>query len=460
MAFRNVLGDALLYAVIEDQYESAKTLLESNANPSWYTVNDGNGVLHHAIKNDNHSMIKLLLKHGANLTYQNKEKLTPIVYAAHLGNWRAVILIATLKPTDENDLAKYSDALILAARKGEWATVNILTKLQKTSSISFKDILIKCNSLFEKLEECDTSPIDVPNALAELMQYHTDALNLLAEAIERTIQSKKESSLANQDNRDLLKIVNRLRHNIASTLSYEDERKLNQLRENKVGHAEAVMTLYRQKKDLSAYLNRVRIFLTALQKNISITDWQRRDIFDQIKPGKPKHIRLIEAVLANEDIHTCEEEKIIKLYQETASILFSIGDNKRRLKETQAFYNEQKHSLQSMPFKIATIEAQHDAPPLTDTASISTKPSTTATLYPVFQRAPSPKTLTAVPAPQQVAPPSTAPLVLTEQTFTALMADLPAVPKSASVAQQGLYAQPKPVNVPGDQALQKQMLYS
>ena len=86
MAFRNALGEALFYAVYNNMYDTAKYILESNFNVNigYYDTNNGNGLLHIAIKHDNYKMIELLLKHGADLTYENKDELTPIVYAANL----------------------------------------------------------------------------------------------------------------------------------------------------------------------------------------------------------------------------------------------------------------------------------------------------------------------------------------------------------------------------------------
>lgn len=115
---QNAYGKALLDAVINNQYEAAEALLKCHAPSDCVTETDHNSVLHHAILNDNLPMATLLLKHNCKIAFQNNRFLTPIAFAASLGKWNFVDLIADYCNASE-DIDGFYKALCYAAKQDQ-----------------------------------------------------------------------------------------------------------------------------------------------------------------------------------------------------------------------------------------------------------------------------------------------------------------------------------------------------
>jgi len=89
-----------------------------------------------AIRSKDIAEIKRLLNTGADLTWRNADKLTPIGLAATLSQWECVEAIAEYKKTDIKDDATYGNALIFAAKSDSYKTVKILLEANAPSSWS------------------------------------------------------------------------------------------------------------------------------------------------------------------------------------------------------------------------------------------------------------------------------------------------------------------------------------
>jgi hypothetical protein len=74
-------GYAVLKAVMNNQIETAETLLKAGAPVNLSRDNAGNGCLHWAVKNKNSEMIALLLTYGAEIQQTNKENKNAIELA-------------------------------------------------------------------------------------------------------------------------------------------------------------------------------------------------------------------------------------------------------------------------------------------------------------------------------------------------------------------------------------------
>lgn len=77
-------GSALLVAVKNNCIGIAKILLEAGAAKDWYFPDDNEGSLHKAVRNNNVSMITLLLSYNFDLKKLNKANQTPIQLADSL----------------------------------------------------------------------------------------------------------------------------------------------------------------------------------------------------------------------------------------------------------------------------------------------------------------------------------------------------------------------------------------
>jgi len=105
---------ALFWAVVHNVIEIAKLLIKQNTK-SRGVVNekDGNGFLHRAIDNNNLEMIALLLKANADPSVENKQKFTPIEYAANQHKWEYVRILVQQNVSEQNNKA-YNSALLIA----------------------------------------------------------------------------------------------------------------------------------------------------------------------------------------------------------------------------------------------------------------------------------------------------------------------------------------------------------
>jgi len=121
-------GSPLIIAVSNNDYDTAKVLLEAGASTTWYTSDDENRCLHWAVKNRNIKLIELLLKHNSDLTTKNKKGKTPIQLAAELEYWDCVETIAKKNDSDDKEEAAYGDAVRRAVIKGQLNTVKVLVK--------------------------------------------------------------------------------------------------------------------------------------------------------------------------------------------------------------------------------------------------------------------------------------------------------------------------------------------
>lgn len=110
-------GNALMIAVMENQLETARSLLAKGANPE---VKDKNGdnLLMNAIRKKNESMAELLISKGANVNHQNFREETPLSYAVNQGMTNLVNRLLS-----EN--ASPADALEVLQRQSEKETESL-----------------------------------------------------------------------------------------------------------------------------------------------------------------------------------------------------------------------------------------------------------------------------------------------------------------------------------------------
>ena len=118
--YGSINGNALVAAVAANEFETVKVLAEAGASTQ-------NKCLFAAIRNANYLMVSLLLQHNATLTLIDEHE-TPIVFAASKGHWSIVEMIAEHKETDDDDHARYSEALLDALEKDETETDTVAAR--------------------------------------------------------------------------------------------------------------------------------------------------------------------------------------------------------------------------------------------------------------------------------------------------------------------------------------------
>lgn len=118
-----IYGNKLLHAVIQNNTNDAKEILEATSGITWATTSDGNSALHYAADLNNAEMVTLLIKHGADITLKNAQGKTPIQLAADKSAWSSIDAFVNCKHDDKNGNAKYGYALLAAVRAGRDATV-------------------------------------------------------------------------------------------------------------------------------------------------------------------------------------------------------------------------------------------------------------------------------------------------------------------------------------------------
>ncbi len=107
-------GNALMIAVMENQLETAKSLLSKGTNPE---VKDKNGdnLLMLSIQKKYEAMAELLISKGANVNNQNLREETPLSYAVHQGLTKIVTRLL-------NENASPADALAVLQNQSEKET--------------------------------------------------------------------------------------------------------------------------------------------------------------------------------------------------------------------------------------------------------------------------------------------------------------------------------------------------
>lgn len=121
--YRYALGCAILRNLIDE----AEILLKKGATDVCiYSNSTYRYSLHIAVKENNPHMIKMLLKHGSNLTRINANGYTPMKLAADLNYWDCVNAIADHQRTDTSDSYQYNYALECAIKAEKMDTVEIL----------------------------------------------------------------------------------------------------------------------------------------------------------------------------------------------------------------------------------------------------------------------------------------------------------------------------------------------
>lgn len=114
---------ALICAVKEEQYVTAKKLLKCGAgsNARWYPTQYT--ALHWAVQNNSPEMVALLLRHGAKPTLMDDLGLTPLSLAVSRGFWPCVVALCKNTALQEKE---YSEALLAAARANQYQAVKAL----------------------------------------------------------------------------------------------------------------------------------------------------------------------------------------------------------------------------------------------------------------------------------------------------------------------------------------------
>lgn len=121
-------GSALLSAVRQNEYQSARTLIFAGASPNWHYNSSMKSTLHCAVHNHNNDMLKLLIQANADLSAVDNDNMAPIAYAASLNLWDAVITIASLVSIHGRDEFQYAEALLTAAEENELDALKALIK--------------------------------------------------------------------------------------------------------------------------------------------------------------------------------------------------------------------------------------------------------------------------------------------------------------------------------------------
>ncbi len=122
-------------AVVADQYEAAKALIEACEKNKLYFSRtyefQGHYATHWAVFKRNIPMIKLLIQHFGQLGEKNNNNKTPMQFAASLGAYDCVDAIASLASTydtykGEKDVYQFGDALLCAVKDGQLKSVEKL----------------------------------------------------------------------------------------------------------------------------------------------------------------------------------------------------------------------------------------------------------------------------------------------------------------------------------------------
>ncbi len=79
-------GDALLYAVVANRINTVRLLLETGAPKHWYVIANGDRCLHAAVRNNNETMLALLLSFDCDVNVKNNAGQTPAELAKSLNS--------------------------------------------------------------------------------------------------------------------------------------------------------------------------------------------------------------------------------------------------------------------------------------------------------------------------------------------------------------------------------------
>lgn len=122
-------GDPLLDAVIEKRFETTKIMLKAKASTTWSNTTDKNGCLHHAVINNQAEMVKLLLEYDASPDKQNLNKQTPLELACAMGSWGCAEILVQEKKFKFKDSNQAGFAFMNAVKAGQFKIANDLIKV-------------------------------------------------------------------------------------------------------------------------------------------------------------------------------------------------------------------------------------------------------------------------------------------------------------------------------------------
>lgn len=169
-------SEAMLLAAQNDDVDSVRALLLAGAKPSAVNPVTHDSALHYAVFHRNLRMIRLLMRYPAEMWRSNSQHMRPIEYAASLGNWDCVMLLAVMsKGQDSRYVDNYGNILMLALRKEYYQHVGAL--LVAGASPDFTDPITHETPLHFAVRENN------PAMVAMLMKYKANADRTNAEGM-------------------------------------------------------------------------------------------------------------------------------------------------------------------------------------------------------------------------------------------------------------------------------------
>ena len=184
-------------AIQNDHIEAVRVLLEAGANPNLYTENGTSLLTLSICKDKPYEILELLMKHGADVNYADKEDgMPPLVYAAKMGNLKVVR--ALLESGAKADIFKDGNSFLISSVRAEnanelcsllirhGANVNYQDKEQGSTALLYA-VLSNNTELLPVLISAGAN-VNLPNKFDETPLFsaayhgHTDCLKLLLAA--------------------------------------------------------------------------------------------------------------------------------------------------------------------------------------------------------------------------------------------------------------------------------------
>lgn len=108
-------GSALFMALNKNRLDVVTQFLAIGTPiEDWLSTKSENNMLHEAIRHNHPALVALLIQRGIRLDWQNKNKETPILYAARYGRWECVETIANTHKIESDLEADYYQVFKLA----------------------------------------------------------------------------------------------------------------------------------------------------------------------------------------------------------------------------------------------------------------------------------------------------------------------------------------------------------
>lgn len=121
-------GEALLIAIRYGFHQIAKRLIESNAKTNWFCTYNKYSPLHWSVTKDHSETTKLLIKHNANLYFENTNKEIPVELACSLGHWDSAEILLMVPNFVFKDSAKAGKAYFQALKAGQLPIADKLSR--------------------------------------------------------------------------------------------------------------------------------------------------------------------------------------------------------------------------------------------------------------------------------------------------------------------------------------------